>query len=283
MALGAFWFSIMGLLVSLAGRRIPSMEIVFVRALITLVLSWAAVRRAGIDPPLGRNRRLLVLRGLLGAAALSCFMFSLTHLPLGEATLIQYTNPVFASLLAAMLFGERAGRLDVIALLVAMAGVVLVTRPAALFGAHAASIDTRNAIIALGGAVASGSAYAIIRHMGPERAEVIVLYLPLMALPISIPFAISGWVMPLATDWALLLGIGLTTQVAQTYMTRGLQLEKTARATPVGYLQIVFAMIWGALILHEPLTIWTAVGATIIVGSTLGIALLRHIAGAPDE
>jgi drug/metabolite transporter (DMT)-like permease len=119
--------------------------------------------------------------------------------------------------------------------------------------------------------------------MGPERAEVIVLYLPLMALPISIPFAFSGWVMPLAGDWALLLGIGLTTQVAQTYMTRGLQLEKTARATPVGYLQIVFAMIWGALILREPLTIWTAIGATIIVGSTLGIALLRHITGAPDE
>jgi drug/metabolite transporter (DMT)-like permease len=62
-----------------------------------------------------------------------------------------------------------------------------------------------------------------------------------------------------------------------------LQLEPTARATTVGYLQIVFALAWGALLLDEPPTGWTLIGALVIVGATLGIAWLRHIVGQGDE
>ena len=65
MAIGAFWFSVMALLVRIAGRRLGSMEIVLVRGVITLGLSWWALRRAGIRP-LGTNRRLLLVRGALG-------------------------------------------------------------------------------------------------------------------------------------------------------------------------------------------------------------------------
>ncbi len=283
MAMGAFWFSVMSLLVRIAGERIPSMEIVLARGFITLALSFIVAKRAGISPVLGINRRLLLVRGLLGATALSCFFFSLTHLPLGEATLIQYTNPVFASLVAAYVFGERVHSSDLLALSASLIGVVLIARPAFLFPSQVASLDPRHVGIALLGAFCSGTAYATIRRMTTERAEVIVLYLPLMTIPISVPFAASNWVTPTAREWLLLLGIGVTTQTAQTFLTRGLQLERTARATTVGYLQIVFAVLWGAMILHERPSGWTWVGALVIVGSTLGVAWLRRIVGAGDE
>ena len=96
MAVGAFWFSVMSVLVKLAGQRLPSMEIVFFRGILTLAMSYVIVKRAGIQPVLGTNRRLLLQRGILGAAALACFLFSLTHLPLAEATLIQ--APAFVEL-----------------------------------------------------------------------------------------------------------------------------------------------------------------------------------------
>lgn len=55
------------------------MEIVLrARAVITLLLSFAVPYRAGIRPVLGTHRRLLLMRGLLGATSLSCFFFSLT-------------------------------------------------------------------------------------------------------------------------------------------------------------------------------------------------------------
>jgi drug/metabolite transporter (DMT)-like permease len=66
-----------------------------------------------------------------------------------------------------------------------------------------------------------------------------------------------------------LTGIGVTTQLAQVNMTRGLQLERTARATTTGYLQVAFAVVWGAVILGEIPDFWTLLGATTIIGSTL--------------
>src|SRR5690606_10596430 len=83
MATGAFFFSVMSLLVKLAGQGVPSQEIVLVRSLIMALLSYAALRQRRIRV-LGTQRPLLVLRGLLGFGALSCFYYAIVHLPLAD-------------------------------------------------------------------------------------------------------------------------------------------------------------------------------------------------------
>ena len=275
MAYSAFWFSAMALLVKIAGARLPSMEIVLVRAVITLALSYALVRRAKLDP-WGNRRGMLLLRGILGAAALTCFYFSIVHLPLAEATVIQYTNPVFAALLAAGLIGERLGVRDIIGVIASMIGVALIARPSFLF-ADAPPIDPVHVAIALAGAMFSATAYVTVRMLrGADDALVIVFYFPVVTVPLVLPFAITQWVTPTVAEWIVMLGIGITTQIAQVYMTRGLQLEPTGRATAVGYLQIVFAAIWGALLLGERPDAWSALGAVIIVGGTVLIGMRRQ-------
>jgi drug/metabolite transporter (DMT)-like permease len=283
MAVGAFWFSVMSVLVKFAGQRLPSMEIVFFRGILTLAMSYVIVRRAGIEPVLGVNRRLLLQRGILGAAALACFLFSLTHLPLAESTLIQYMNPVFAILVAHWWFGERMGRGEWIALVASLTGVLLITRPAFLFGGAASGIDPWHALIALGGALFSGSAYATIRQMPKERPEVVVLYLPLMSVPMSLPFIATNWHAPTWEEWLLLISIGIATQLAQTSMTRGLQIEKTARATMVGYVQIIFAGAWGAILFGEAITAWTIVGAAIVLAGMLSLVMVHNEPVSIDE
>ena len=283
MAVGAFWFSVMSVLVKLAGERLPSMEIVFFRGILTLAMSYVIVKRARIEPVLGVNRRLLLQRGILGAAALACFLFSLTHLPLAESTLIQYMNPVFAILVAHWWFGERMGRGEWIALVASLTGVLLITRPAFLFGGAASGIDPWHALIALGGALFSGSAYATIRQMPKERPEVVVLYLPLMSVPMSLPFIATNWHAPTWPEWVLLIGIGIATQLAQTSMTRGLQIEKTARATMVGYVQIIFAGAWGAMLFGESITSWTIVGAIIVLAGMLSLVFVHNEPVSIDE
>ena len=280
MAYSAFWFSAMALLVKIAGTRLPSMEIVLVRAVITLALSYALVRRAKLHP-WGNRKGMLLLRGFLGAAALTCFYFSIVHLPLAEATVIQYTNPVFAALLAAVLIRERLGLRELVGVVASMVGVVLIARPSFLF-ADAAPIDPLHVVIALSGALFSATAYVTVRMLrGADDALVIVFYFPVVTVPLVLPFAIAGWVAPTIAEWVVLLGIGITTQIAQVYMTRGLQLEPTGRATAVGYLQIVFAAIWGALLLGERPDAWSALGAAVIVGGTLLIGMRRRAAAAP--
>ena len=273
MAIGAWWFAIMGLLVKLAGRRLPSSQIVLVRAALTLAMSYWAVRRANLPSIWGVQRRLLVVRGVLGAIGINCFYYSLVHLPLGEATLIQYTNPIFATVLAALWVGERVRPGEMLCLATAMLGVLLITRPGALFGTGAAPYPHVDIAIALFGALCSGAAYAAVRKMGRvEHQSVVVFYLPLVTFPVAIPFATATWRSPTPAEWLLLLGVGAATQLAQVYMTKGLQAESAVRATTTGYLQIVFAGAWGAFLLGERPSPWTLAGAVVIVASALVLA-----------
>lgn len=270
MMVGAFWFSLMSLLVKVAGQRLPSQQIVLVRAVITLGLSYALVRRARV-PLWGRNRRLLVVRGLLGFGALSFFYYSLVHLPLAEATLIQYTNPVWTALLAAWLLQERMGRWEIACVAVSLAGVVLVARPGFLFGGSS-ELSPGAVAIALAGALCSAGAYVTIRKLLGEHPLVIVFYFPLVTVPATLPLVGTRALWPTPTEWLVLLGVGITTQIAQVYMTRGLQAERAGRATAVGYIQILFAGAWGAIFFGEYPDAWSIAGALLVFASTLALA-----------
>ena len=275
MALGAFWFSLMSLGVKLAGQRLPSMQIVFVRAAITLALSYWLVRRAGLALP-GNRPRMLLVRGLFGSVALICFYFSLVHLPLADATVIQYTNPVFTAVLAVWILGERMPPVAVALVAASLVGVLMVARPGFL-GGGAEAIEPLYVAIALVGAVGSAAAYVTVRLLrDTDHPLVVVFYFPLVTVPLTLPFVIAGWTWPTAWEWVVLLGVGASTQIAQVYMTRGLQLETAGRATSVGYLQIVFAAAWGLMVFGEMPDAWSIAGAGVIIISTLLLARTRQ-------
>ncbi|MGY8737801.1 MAG: EamA family transporter, partial [bacterium] len=98
MMLSALAFSVMTVLVKLAGERLPSQELVVARAIVSLVLSWSLLRRAGVSP-WGHDKRWLWIRGALGFVGLSCVYGAVTHLPLAEATILQYLYPAITALL----------------------------------------------------------------------------------------------------------------------------------------------------------------------------------------
>jgi drug/metabolite transporter (DMT)-like permease len=284
MALAAFWFSIMSLLVKLAADRgLPSQELVLARAVVTLVLSWWAIRRAGI-PMWGVNRKLLLVRGMTGSVALMAYYASVAELQLADATIIQYTNPVMTALLAAWSLGERVERLTWIGAAASFVGVLLVARPSFLFGDVAQTIPLSALALATFGSFMSAVAYVMIRHLrDTEHPMVIVWYFPLVAVPAALPFVVMNPVMPVGWEWALLLGIGVATQMGQVNMTRSLITEKAARATGMSYLQIAFAFLWGILLFGER-PHWTSLlGAAIILVGTVGISSLAARRTQPVE
>jgi drug/metabolite transporter (DMT)-like permease len=283
MALGAFFFSLMSLLVKLVGHRIPNQEVVLVRGVLTLAFTYALLRRAGVAP-LGNRRRGLVVRGFLGFTALSCFYYSLVHLPLAEATVLQYMNPLWAAVLAAAYLAEKMGRREVLLVLASLAGVVMIARPEFLFGAASSPLDARAIAIGVLGAALSGAAYVGVRELSrTEHPLVIVFYFPLVMVPASLPGALAGFVWPTGREWLLLLGIGITAQIGQVYITKGLKEEPAGRATAVGYLQVVFAGFWGLVFFAELPDLWTLAGSGIILGSTLALALSGGRPGALVE
>lgn len=276
MIAGAFYFSLMSLAVKLVGQRLPSQQIVLVRGLLNVLFTWAMLRQARLSP-WGSRPGVLVLRGLLGFAALSCFYYGVVHLPLADATVLQYTNPIWTALLAAWLLGERMRPTEAALVVASVAGVLLIARPAFLFGGDAHRLDLFVVGVALLGAFFSAAAYVTVRQLGrTEEALVIVFYFTLVTVPASIPGVLAaGPVWPSGMEWVWLLAVGASAQAGQVYLTRGLQLEPAGRATAVGYLQIVFAAVWGAAFFAEYPTLWTFAGGLIILGSTLYLAQTR--------
>lgn len=277
----AFVFSLMSLLVKTAGRTMPAMEMVLARGLVTLVLSFLWVKASGV-PMWGVNRPLLVLRGLFGFGGLACFYFALTRLPLAEVTTIHFINPILTSILAALILRERVGWPLVLAIASSLAGVLLITRPSFMFGEHTSALDSVGVIAALGGATCSASAYVSVRKLAlTDHPLVIVFFFPLVSVPATIPLVWHRLVMPHGVEWWLLLGIGVTTQIAQVFLTWGLAKVSAGRATTVGYSQIVFAALWGAIFFDALPSAWSVFGALLVVGGALVIALTRDTSASP--
>lgn len=272
MAAAALFFSIMSLLVKVAGQRLPVQEVVLARSSVGLAICVYSLRRRGISL-WGERRWLLLARGLLGYAGLSCFFYALVHLPLAEATVIQYTNPVFTAVLAAIFLAELIRPRDLLLVLVSLGGVVLMTRPAVLFGGLDAGLDPVAVIVALAGAVFSAGAYVTVRRLSrTEDPVVIVFYFALVATAGSIPLTAVNPVLPTGWEWVALAGIGVVTQAAQVFLTKGLREEQAGRAMAVGYMQIVFAAVWGLIFFAEFPDFWGGAGALVIVLATAGLA-----------
>ena len=272
MLASAFFFSLMSLQVKVVGRYLPSQEIVLGRGIVSLVLAYVLVKRAGVRP-WGNRRWILIARGVLGFGALSCFYFALTRLPLAEATVLHFTSPLWTALFAALLLGESLSLWVLGPILVSLSGVVLVARPAILFGSAATPSDALGVGTVLLGAMLASLAYVAVREASKtEHPLVIVFFFPLVAVPATLPF-MGSFVWPRGWEWPLLLGVGVSTLLGQLYLTRGLSLLPAARAVTIGYSQILFVTLWGIFFFAEYLDVWSATGSLLVVAGTLAVAV----------
>jgi drug/metabolite transporter (DMT)-like permease len=273
MVASALFFSLMGVCVKQVGTRIPATEVVLARAVVSVVLSWWMLRRAGIAP-WGQRRGLLIWRGAIGTLALLCVYQALALLPLAAATVLQYSYPTFTALLAWLSLGEPVGPRLLGAVALGWMGVMVLAWPPA--GAElGTSLPPLAVAIALVGAFSTALAYVSVRALRhSEHPLVIVFYFPLVALVLSLPLVLMNPVVPSWGELVWLLGVGLFTQLGQLTLTAGLMGLPAARATAISYVQVAFAVLWGWLIFAEPLEATTLVGGLLVLAAAL-ISLKR--------
>jgi drug/metabolite transporter (DMT)-like permease len=248
--------------------RLPVAEVVLGRALVSVVLSGWLVRRAGLDP-LGQRRGLLALRGAVGTAALFCVYLGVMRLPLAAATVLQYLYPSVTALLAWAWLGERPGSRIALAMALGWLGVLVMANPLGAAGSGP-SLPLEGVAWAVGGALLTAVAYVSVRELGrSEHPQVIVLWFPLISLPLSLPLVALQPIIPTLSELGWLLGVGLFTQLGQIGLTHGLVHLPAARATTIGYAQVVFAALWGWLVFGEGIGASTLAGAGFILASIL--------------
>jgi drug/metabolite transporter (DMT)-like permease len=244
---------------------IPSSEIVFFRALVSLILSAYFVKRKKISF-WGNNRKVLLLRGLFGTTALMCFFYTLQVMPLASAMVIHYLSPIFTALIAHFFLKERLKFHQLFFFAISFAGVVIMKG----VDARLEWMDVLTGVIA---ALLSGAAYNCIRKLKfTEDSQVIIFYFPMVAVPITLTYTLlgPGWVWPNGQELALLLLIGVLTQIAQYLLTRAYQSEVARKVAAVSNIGIIYALVVGVVFFHETFKPLAIVGMVLVI---LGVVL----------
>ncbi|MGB1247865.1 MAG: DMT family transporter [Chitinophagales bacterium] len=270
MLIAGVFFSFMNLGVKYL-KHIPSIEIVFFRALVTLIISFIMIKRANMSL-MGKNKPILFLRGLFGVIALSMYFYTLQAMPFGSAVTIQQLSPIFATIIAVFILKEKVLKPQWLFFLISFAGVALIK-----------GFDTRVSLplllLSLGAAFFSALAYNMVRKLkDTDHPLVVVFYFPLIALPVAGIFSAMNWVMPQGWDWLILLGIGIATQIAQVQMTKALQMESIANVSIVRYLTVIYALGFGFFLFKEKYNWLTIVGILLVVaGVVFNILYKKHL------
>ncbi|RJG50063.1 DMT family transporter [Motilimonas pumila] len=272
MLLSALGFALMSACVKLVSQHdIPVLEIVAARALVSLVLSYGDVRRKKISV-WGNNKGWLFARGAVGALALIFVYYSITTLPLAEATLLQYLHPVFTAFLALIFLKEPILHSTKLCIGFSLVGLGIMVSPG-LGLSQADALPWLSIGTALLGAFGSGVAYVIVRQLSREEdSSVIIFYFPLIALPLSLALLGDDFVMPNGEALLLLLFVGVFTQIGQVGLTKAMQSASASKATAYSYVQVLFSMILGWLIFAEIPSLYSWIGGGfILVGALINV------------
>lgn len=248
---------------------VPLAQVVLFRSLFAFPVLLPLMQQAGgwgalrTPNPMGHAWRTLF--GLIGMAGA---FYGYATMPLATVTALGFTMPLFLTLLAVPLLGERVGWRRGSAVLVGFAGVLLMVRP---FGTDAAAIWP--SLIVLVAALSWALAMITIRRMGEagESGVSIVMWFAIGSSVVALAWSLPGWVWPSATQWALLLGIGLVSALAQLLMTEAYRAGEPTLVAPFEYSGIIWTTLLGAIIWAEAPDRWDGLGIVILVGSGLYI------------
>jgi drug/metabolite transporter (DMT)-like permease len=272
--LAIFFLASMTALVKLAETRGATLfETMFWRQFCAIPVVLAFV---GMGPGL-RSLRTTRFGAHLGRSATGLvgmvFTFgSVLLLPLAEAQTLQFTVPIFATILGALVLGERTGWQRWSAVMVGFAGVIVVAQPAA--GAHVSVFGTA---VGLTAALFVAIIAILLRQLGrTEPAGTTVFYFSALSCPplgLLYAFQLKSHDAP---TWAVLVAIGLVGGMGQIALTASLRHAPVGVVVPMDYSGLVWATLYGWLIFGVLPSAMTWIGAPIIIGSGLFIVWREH-------
>lgn len=256
-------------------QKYPAHELVLARSIVSFAISYYIIRRRGL-PVLGYNRKWLLVRGFAGMIALTIFFYSIHYLPIAIASTVQYLAPVFTVIFAMILLKERVAKLQWLFILIAFCGVGLIGLNNLIAADKQVFIDYTWLGLGIISAAFSGIAYTAIIKLKPTDTPInIVIYFPMLSLPIMTIWCFYDFTIPSGIEWLILLTIGIFTQIAQVLMTKALHEGSAALITPFQYLGAIYAAIMGLLIFDERLSWVVYLGISLILFGVVTNALIK--------
>ena len=122
MFVSTFFFCLMTIFVKIASEEFETIQIFFMRGIITLKITYYILKRKKIYV-WGKNQKILIARGVVGSFALFLVYESLNRLTLAQATVIQYLYPIFIAILASFLLKETLNKNIILSAILGLVGV----------------------------------------------------------------------------------------------------------------------------------------------------------------
>ncbi len=259
---------------------LPLFEVVWARYFFHLVLTLPVIlTRHGVRALWPRSPGLQLLRGGFLLGATMCFYAGLRHLPLADCVAVLFVGPLFVTVAAPLVLGERVGLRRYIAAIVGFCGALIVIRP----GAAATGWE---ALFPLGSGICLGCYLLATRKLaGTAPAAVTLAYTALIgagAMSVVVPFA---WQWPSTQQLALMLILGPTAAIGHFLIISAHERAAASLLAPFQYWQIVCSVAMGIVWFGDTPDRWTVLGTAIIVASGIYVALrerkLSHAIARP--
>lgn len=262
-------FAIMGAMVKTVARELPNETIVFLRSAIGFLALMPWLFRNGVPQLATQHLRWHLARGLAGLAAMYCFFFALAHLSLAEATLLNYSTPLFIPFIATLWLQERTSRTVWWAIAAGFAGIALILKPGV-------GLFTGVALIGLCAGLFAAMAMVNIRRLThTEPTSRIVFYFSAIATAVSAVPLLWAWHTPSATLWLALAVMGVSGTAAQLFLTRAYAHAPAAHIGPFIYLTVIFAGGIGWWAWDERLDVLSLLGIATVCAAAIA-AMRTH-------
>ncbi len=206
---------------------------------------------------------LHLLRCVSGLIAIVAIFIALRELPLATVVSISFAAPIFTTIFSIFLLSERVGIYRWLAVLVGFIGILVITEP---------GISELNIYYIFPIIFCLGLSYVAItlrQLSSTEPVWLISLFFSLAITLLSFLTIPSGWVMPSLNHFIILSLIGVFGGVSNLWLSQSYKYSEVSLVTPLKYLALIFAIIFGYFIWDEIPTIKTLVGSFLVIISTL--------------
>jgi drug/metabolite transporter (DMT)-like permease len=202
-------------------------------------------------------------RCLAGLIALVSIFIALRNLPLATVVSISFAAPIFITIFSIFLLKEKVGLYRWLAVLVGFVGIIFITEP----GFSSLNLYYIYPIIFCLGL--SYVAIAIRKLSSTEPAWLISFFFSFSIMLLSFLSFYQGWILPNLLDLFLLSMVGILGGLANLWLSQSYKYSEVSLVSPLKYLALVFAIIFGYFIWYEVPTSKTLLGALLVIFSSI--------------
>lgn len=288
---GVLIFSVQDAILKGVSPRYPIAEALLLRTIVAVpVILFIATRERGLavlsTPNLGR----LLMRAIIGFGAYTSYYLALAALPMADAVALFFAVPLIIAALSGPVLGEPVRPATWLAILIGVAGVIVMLRPGA-------GLVQPAALLSLLAAFLYATQQVIARRIGAaETAAVMSFYqnlvflfgalaaallLPTAAsapsLHPSLAFLLRPWLMPTPLDLALMLACGLIAAAGTILLTEAYRRAPASIVASFEYSALIWVPLWGFLFFGEiPASATVAGGGLIVLAGLVALAAGRR-------